>query len=93
MLKGLNIPPEAYQYGYYREDSGEIYTYKVDPDTPVTIYDISQVYGAGEDRLYTFETWQDFVAAVQANEGLCVPPYTLILQDGVVVKIEEKFYN
>ena len=92
-LKGLNIPPEAYQYGYYREDSGEIYTYKVDPDTPVTIYDISQVYGAGEDRLYTFETWQDFVAAVQANEGLCVPPYTLTLQDGVVVKIEEKFYN
>ena len=92
-LKGLNIPPEAYQYGYYREDSGEIYTYKVDPDTPVTIYDISQVYGAGDDRLYTFETWQDFVAAVQANEGLCVPPYTLTLQDGVVVKIEEKFYN
>lgn len=92
-LKGLNIPPEAYQYGYYREDSGEIYTYKVDPDTSVTIYDISQVYGAGEDRLYTFETWQDFVAAVQANEGLCVPPYTLTLQDGVVVKIEEKFYN
>ena len=92
-LKGLNIPPEAYQYGYYREDSGEIYTYKVDPDTPVTIYDISQVYGAGDDRLYTFETWQDFVAAVQANEGLCVSPYTLTLQDGVVVKIEEKFYN
>ena len=24
---------------------------------------------------------------------LCVPPYTLTLQDGVVVKIEEKFYN
>ena len=92
-LKGLNIPPEAYQYGYYREDSGEIYTYKVDPDTPVTIYDISQAYGAGDDRLYTFETWQDFVAAAQANEGLCVPPYTLTLQDGVVVKIEEKFYN
>ena len=92
-LKALNIPPEAYQYGYYREDSGEIYTYKVDPDTPVTIYDISQVYGAGDDRLYTFETWQDFVAAVQTNEGLCVPPYTLTLQDGVVVKIEEKFYN
>ena len=92
-LKGLNIPPEAYQYGYYREDSGEIYTYKVEPDTSVTIYDISQVYGAGDDRLYTFETWQDFVAAVQANEGLCVPPYTLTLQDGVVVKIEEKFYN
>ena len=92
-LKGLNIPPEEYQYGYYREDSGEIFTYKVDPDTPVTIYDISQVYGAGEDRLYTFGTWQDFVAAVQANENLCIPPYTLTLQDGVVVRIEEKFYN
>lgn len=92
-LKGLNIPPEEYQYGYYREDSGEIFTYKVDPDTPVTIYDISQVYGAGEDRLYTFGTWQDFVSAVQANENLCIPPYTLTLQDGVVVKIEEKFYN
>ena len=92
-LKGLNIPPEEYQYGYYREDSGKVYTYKVDPDTPVTIYDISQVYGAGEDRLYTFEAWQDFVSAVQANENLCIPPYTLTLQDGVVVRIEEKFYN
>ena len=92
-LKELNIPPEEYQYGYYRRDSGEIYTYAVDPDTPVTIYDISQVYGAGEDRLYTFETWQDFVTAVQANEGLIIQPYTLTIQDGVVIRIVEKFYN
>ena len=92
-LKELNIPPEDYQYGYYRQDSGEIYSYDVDPSTPVTIYDISQEYGAGEDRLYTFETWQDFVTAVQANEGLLIQPYTLTIQDGVVTKIAEKFYN
>ena len=92
-LKDLNIPPEEYQYGYYRKDSGEIYTYDVDPGTPVTIYDISQEYGAGEDRLYTFETWQEFVSAVQANEGLLVQPYTLTIQDSVVTKIAEKFYN
>lgn len=92
-LKDLNIPPEEYQYGYYRKDSGEIYTYDVDPSAPVTIYDISQEYGAGEDRLYTFETWQDFVMAVQANEGLLVQPYTLTIQNGVVTKIAEKFYN
>ena len=92
-LKDLNIPPEEYQYGYYRKDSGEIYTYDVDPGTPVTIYDISQEYGAGEDRLYTFETWQEFVSAVQANERLLIQPYTLTIQDGVVTKLEEKFYN
>ena len=92
-LKDLNIPPEEYQYGYYRKDTGEIYTYDVDPGTPVTIYDISQEYGAGEDRLYTFETWQEFVSAVQANERLLIQPYTLTIQDGVVTKIAEKFYN
>ena len=92
-LKGLNIPPEEYQYGYYRKDSGEIYTYDVDPGTPVTIYDISQEYGAGEDRLYTFETWQEFVSAVQANERLLIQPYVLTIQNGVVTKLEEKFYN
>ena len=92
-LKDLNIPPQNYRYGYYRVDSGEIHTYKVDPDAPVTIYDIEQAYGAGEDRLYTFKTWKDFVAAVQENEGLLVQPYTLTLKNGVVVKIEEKFYN
>lgn len=92
-LKDLNIPPEEYQYGYYRKDSGEIYTYDVGPGTPVTIYDISQEYGAGEDRLYTFETWQKFVSAVQANERLLIQPYTLTIQDGVVTKIAEKFYN
>lgn len=92
-LKALNIPPQNYYYGYYRVDSGEIYTYKVDPNTSVTIYDIEQEYGAGEDRLYTFKTWRDFVAAAQENEGLLVQPYTLTLKNGVVVKIEEKFYN
>ena len=92
-LKDLNIPPEEYQYGYYRKDSGEIYTYDVDPGTPVTIYDISQKYGAGEDRLYTFETWQEFVSAVQANERLLIQPYVLTIQNGVVTKLEEKFYN
>ena len=92
-LKALNIPPQNYWYGYYRVDSGELYTYKVDPNTSVTIYDIEQEYGAGEDRLYTFKTWRDFVAAAQENEGLLVQPYTLILKNGVVVKIEEKFYN
>ncbi len=92
-LKALNIPPQNYWYGYYRVDSGEIYTYKVDPNTSVTIYDIEQEYGAGEDRLYTFKTWRDFVAAAQKNEGLLVQPYTLTLKNGVVVKIEEKFYN
>ena len=92
-LKDLNIPPEEYQYGYYRKDTGEIYTYDVDPGTPVTIYDISQEYGAGEDRLYTFETWQEFVSTVQANERLLIQPYTLTIQDGVVNKIVEKFYN
>ena len=92
-LKALNIPPQNYYYGYYRVDSGEIYTYKVDPNTSVTIYDIEQEYGAGEDRLYTFKTWRDFAAAVQENEGLLVQPYTLTLKNGVVVKIEEKFYN
>ena len=92
-LKNLNIPPKEYQYGYYRKDSGEIHTYTVDPDAPVTIYDISQVYGAGEDRLYTFETWQDFVTAVQADEGLLIQPYVLTIQNGVVTKLEEKFYN
>ena len=69
-LKALNIPPQNYWYGYYRVDSGELYTYKVDPNTSVTIYDIEQEYGAGEDRLYTFKTWRDFAAAVQENEGL-----------------------
>lgn len=92
-LKALNIPPQNYWYGYYRVDSGEIYTYKVDPNTSVTIYDIEQEYGAGEDRLYTFKTWRDFVAAAQENEGLLVQPYTLTLKNSVVVKIEEKFYN
>ena len=92
-LKALNIPPQNYYYGYYRVDSGEIYTYKVDPNASVTIYDIEQEYGAGEDRLYTFKTWRDFAAAVQENEGLLVQPYTLTLKNGVVVKIEEKFYN
>lgn len=92
-LKALNIPPQNYYYGYYRVDSGELYTYKVDPNASVTIYDIEQEYGAGEDRLYTFKTWRDFAAAVQENEGLLVQPYTLTLKNGVVVKIEEKFYN
>ena len=92
-LKALNIPPQNYYYGYYRVDSGEIFTYKVDPNAFVTIYDIEQEYGAGEDRLYTFKTWRDFVAAAQENEGLLVQPYTLTLKNGVVVKIEEKFYN
>ena len=55
--------------------------------------DISQEYGAGEDRLYTVETWQEFVSAVQANERLLIQPYTLTSQDGVVNKIVEKFYN
>ena len=92
-LKALNIPPQNYYYGYYRVDSGEFYTYKVDPNASVTIYDIEQEYGAGEDRLYTFKTWRDFAAAVQENEGLLVQPYTLTLKNGVVVKIEEKFYQ
>ena len=92
-LKALNIPPQNYYYGYYRVDSGEVYTYKVDPNAPVTIYDIGQEYGAGEDRLYTFETWKDFVSAAQADESLLIPPYTLTLKNGIVVKIEEKFYN
>ncbi len=92
-LKALNIPPQNYWYGYYRVDSGEFYTYKVDPNASVTIYDIGQEYGAGEDRLYTFKTWQDFVAAVQENEGLLVQPYTFTMRNGIVVKIEEKFYN
>ena len=92
-LKALNIPPQNYYYGYYRVDSGELYTYKVDPSASVTIYDIEQEYGAGEDRLYTFKTWRDFAAAVQENEGLLVQPYTLTLKNGVVVKIEEKFYH
>lgn len=92
-LKALNIPPQNYWYGYYRVDSGEIYTYKVDPNASVTIYDIEQEYGAGEDRLYTFKTWRDFAAAVQENEGLLVQPYTLTLKNGIVVKIEEKFYH
>ena len=92
-LKALNIPPQNYWYGYYRVDSGEIYTYTVDPDAPVTIYDISQVYGAGEDRLYTFENWKDFVTAVQADERLLIQPYVLTIQNGVVTKLEEKFYN
>ena len=92
-LKALNIPPQNYYYGYYRVDSGELYTYKVDPNASVTIYDIEQEYGAGEDRLYTFKTWRDFAAAVQENEGLLVQPYTLTLKNGVVVKVEEKFYH
>ena len=92
-LKALNIPPQNYYYGYYRVDSGELYTYKIDPNASVTIYDIEQEYGAGEDRLYTFKTWRDFVAAAQENEGLLVQPYTLTLKNGVVVKIEEKFYH
>lgn len=92
-LKALNIPPQNYYYGYYRVDSGELYTYKVDPNASVTIYDIEQEYGAGEDRLYMFKTWRDFAAAVQENEGLLVQPYTLTLKNGVVVKIEEKFYH
>ena len=93
-LNDLYIPPEDYQYGYYyRRISDKTYTYTVDPDAPVTIYDISQVYGAGEDRLYTFENWQDFVTAVQADEGLLIQPYVLTIQNGVVTKLEEKFYN
>lgn len=92
-LKALNIPPQNYYYRYYRVDSGELYTYKVDPNASVTIYDIEQEYGAGEDRLYTFKTWRDFAAAVQENEGLLVQPYTLTLKNGVVVKVEEKFYH
>jgi len=92
-LKALNIPPQNYYYGYYRVDSGELHTYKVDPNASVTIYDIEQEYGAGEDRLYTFKTWRDFAAAVQENEGLLAQPYTLTLKNGVVVKIEEKFYH
>lgn len=92
-LKALSIPPQNYYYGYYRVDSGELYTYKVDPNASVTIYDIEQEYGAGEERLYTFKTWRDFAAAVQENEGLLVQPYTLTLKNGVVVKIEEKFYH
>ena len=93
-LNDLYIPPEDYQYGYYyRRISDKTYTYTVDPNASVTIYDIEQAYGAGEDRLYTFKTWKDFVAAVQENEGLLVQPYTLTLKNGVVVKIEEKFYN
>ena len=93
-LNDLYIPPEDYQYGYYyRRISNKTYTYTVDPDAPVTIYDVSQVYGAGEDRLYTFEIWQDFVTAVQADEGLLIQPYVLTIQNGVVTKLEEKFYN
>ena len=92
-LKALNIPPQNYYYGYYRIDSGELYTYKVDPNASVTVYDIEQEYSAGEDRLYTFKTWRDFIAAVQENEGLLVQPYTLTLKNGIVIKIEEKFYN
>ena len=93
-LNDLYIPPEDYQYGYYyRRISDKTYTYTVDPDAPATIYDISQVYGAGEDRLYTFENWQDFVTAVQADEGLLIQPYVLTIQNGVVTKLEEKFYN
>ncbi len=92
-LKALNIPPQNYYYGYYRVYSGEIFTYKVDPNASVTIYDIEQEYGAGEDRLYTFETWQDFIEAVQADESLLIPPYTFTMRNGIVVKIEEKFYN
>ena len=93
-LNDLYIPPEDYQYGYYyRRISDKTYTYTVDPDAPVTIYDISQVYGAGEDRLYTFKNWQDFVTAVQADERLLIQPYVLTIQNGVVTKLEEKFYN
>ena len=93
-LNDLYIPPEDYQYGYYyRRISDKTYTYTVDPDASVTIYDISQVYGAGEDRLYTFENWQDFVTAVQADERLLIQPYVLTIQNGVVTKLEEKFYN
>ena len=93
-LNDLYIPPEDYQYGYYYQRiSDKTYTYTVDPDAPVTIYDISQVYGAGEDRLYTFENWQDFVTAVQADERLLIQPYVLTIQNGVVTKLEEKFYN
>ena len=93
-LNDLYIPPEDYQYGYYyRRISDKTYTYTVDPDAPVTIYDISQVYGAGEDRLYTFENWKDFVTAVQADERLLIQPYVLTIQNGVVTKLEEKFYN
>ena len=93
-LNDLYIPPEDYQYGYYyRRISDKTYTYTVDPNASVTIYDIEQEYGAGEDRLYTFKTWKDFVAAVQENEGLLVQPYTFTMRNGIVVKIEEKFYN
>ena len=93
ILKDLNIPPEAYPYGYYRIDSGEIQTYAVDPQASVTIYDISQAYSQREDRKHTFETYRDFVAAVQDNGNLLIQPYTLTLRNGVVIKIEEKFYN
>ena len=93
-LNDLYISPEDYQYGYYyRRISDKTYTYTVDPDASVTIYDISQVYGAGEDRLYTFENWQDFVTAVQTDERLLIQPYVLTIQNGVVTKLEEKFYN
>ena len=40
-----------------------------------------------------FKTWQEFVEASQADESLLIQPYTLTLKNGVVVKIEEKFYN
>ena len=93
ILDELNIPPEEYQDGYYRKDSGEVYTYKADPNASVTIYDLSQKYGAGEDRLYTFETWKDFVNAAGANESPLIQPYTLTIQNGVVTEIVEKFYN
>ena len=93
ILEDLNIPPEEYQDGYYRKGSGEAYTYKVDPNASVTIYDLSQKYGAGEDRLYTFETWKDFVSAAGANESPLIQPYTLTIQNGVVTEIVEKFYN
>ena len=39
------------------------------------------------------EQWQGIAAAVQENEGLLVQPYTLTLKNGVVVKVEEKFYH
>ena len=78
---------------YLEEDLQTLKDLNIPPGTPVTIYDISQEYGAGEDRLYTFETWQEFVSAVQANERLLIQPYTLTIQDGVVTKIAEKFYN
>ena len=34
-----------------------------------------------------------FVSAVQANERLLIQPYVLTIQNGVVTKLEEKFYN